>query len=265
MKSLRQILAMKRLLAISLLLVLRSRAGEYADVTAEIQMDEGLADGGTRYTVRCLVGTNSWQIEGAFPPNRTFTSWFTGGKVVEQDVLNQATFSAPAGTTWTSESASEDGNPGKPIRQKDLLTEQARIAWLAFCSGSFLKPEGRHIFPPSDLWKELGNAPSGFADRTIVFGDPLGLPRTMDIYTTNGQPIFQYRVTTSTNALGWEFPLHFRLAQYCPVYLPDVGRFATNGWQVQFTATGHVTSIRTTYAAGLPLVRSNGPTPAAAP
>ena len=169
MNSLTQISAIRCFLALSLLLVLRSKAGEYVEITAKIQVDEGLAPPGEPYTVRCLVGTNSWQIEGAFPPTRTVRFWFDGSRVVEQDVTTEATFSAPAGTTWTNVSASEDGNPGKPVRQRDLLNRQGRIAWLAFCSGPFLKRDGRQIFPPSDLWKELVAAPSGFPP-TLTIG-----------------------------------------------------------------------------------------------
>jgi len=132
-----------------------------------------------------------------------------------------------------------DGNPGRPVRNMDLLSGPCtRICWLAFCSGGCLKREGCRIFPPSDIWKETVAAftnPSGFADQTAVFEDRLGLPRTVDLYTTNQQVVLQYRTLLTTNVLGWDFPLDFCLAQYRPV-----GR---KGWELDLTANGKITAI----------------------
>src|SRR5271157_5279590 len=62
--------------------------------------------------------------------------------------------------------------------------------------------------------------------------------------TTNGQPVFQYRVTTSTNVRGWEFLLEFYLAQYRHAHLSDDSRhFGTNGWELDLTAKGKVPAI----------------------
>ena len=114
---------------------------------------------------------------------------------------------------------------------------------MAFCSGPCLKRNGREIFPPSDLWKELVRG-GHFANRVSTFQDAFGLPKTLDLYTTN-QPVVQYRVTASTNVLGWEFPTEFYLAQYRPAPLPDhPGIFmGTNGWELEFTAKGRVIQI----------------------
>ena len=56
-------------------------------------------------------------------------------------------------------------------------------------------------------------------------------------------PILQYRVLSSTNVSGWQFPLEFYLAQYPPAMLPDSHQFGTNGWELQLTARGKVTVI----------------------
>ena len=110
-----------------------------------------------------------------------------------------------------------------------------RIAWLAFCSAPTLKHEGRPIFPPSDLWKESSIFFSGWSDSTKVFQDTLGLPKSIDLVSTNGQPIFQYQVRQSTNILGWHVPLEYYGVQYLPT--------RTNGWKLHLTFTGKVTSI----------------------
>jgi hypothetical protein len=98
------------------------------------------------------------------------------------------------------------------------MGEEGRMSWLAICSGSYLKREGREIFPPAFTWKfEIW--PSFAPDRTIVFEDALGLPKRVDLSTTNGQPVFVYRVSKSTNMLGWEFPLEF----HNPGLRPKIG------------------------------------------
>jgi hypothetical protein len=123
----------------------------------------------------------------------------------------------------------------------------ARIGWLAFCSSPCLKSDARNIFPPSDLWKELVSA-STFNDRMTQFNDALGLPKTINLSTTNNQQVMQYRVTSSTNILDWELPLEFQLIQYRPAPVPERPGWTmgTNGWEVQFFAKGTVKSIQET-------------------
>jgi hypothetical protein len=106
---------------------------------------------------------------------------------------------------------------------------------LAFCSGPFLKTQGRQLYPPSDLWKQVIHAPSGFMDTTIAFEDDLGLPQSVDLSTTNNIPVMQYRVAKTTNVLGWEFPLEFYLAQYRPA--------RTHGWELNLSARGKLSSV----------------------
>jgi len=199
--------------------------------------------------LRCLVGTNSWLIE-TDQENSKDTWWFTGTNMIWHVVVtgypskdkelyerNHPEQVGMIGRRSTRVFESVDGNPGRPARTMDLLgMPSARICWLAFCSGSCLKREGRQIFPPSDLWKELVIAPSGFTDKTTVFEDELGLPSSVDLYTTNRQPVLQYRLLQSTNVLGRDFPLVFHLAQYRPA--------GTNGWELHLAAKGRVTSIK---------------------
>ena len=161
-------------------------------------------------TIRCAVGTKTWRMEGGFIQHTESTWWFTGTNLIEQTELTEPIPGLPKGHRSLQVFASTDGNPGRPSHSRDLLTmPSARVIWLAFCSGGFLKRAGRQLYPPSDLWKELISAPAGFSNQTTVFEDTLGLPRAINLYTTNGQPVLQYRVTASTNVLGSEFPLEF--------------------------------------------------------
>ena len=80
----------------------------------------------------------------------------------------------------------------------------------------------------------------GWLEKTEVFKDPLALPSTVTLSATNGQLILNYRVTASTNVLGWEFPLAFNLTQY----LPDIDHGSERpAWRLHLTARGKVTAI----------------------
>ncbi len=222
-------------------------------------------------TVHCVVGTNTWMMEGRFRRNANVTRWFNGTNIMERGVITEgipvatmkrfseftgiAERAYGAGEQFTREYETSDGNPGRPMRVTDLMDLQGRICWLAFCSGSALKQEGRRLFPPSDLWKELVAAPSGFIDKVSVFDDGLDLPKSIELFTPQEQLIFQYQVRQSTNVLGWNFPLEFYLVQYRPARLrtktsPD--QLHANSWELQLTAKGRVTSIKEGNASEIP-------------
>jgi hypothetical protein len=245
-----------------LLLSFLPAPAQFVEVAAEVEYTAWHSKGVTPYhsVVRCVVGTNSWQMDGDFSSNGRTTFWFTGRHIIEHGLVTKtlpADFpipGAPIGSQTKHAYASTDGNPGTlstclPDGRRrdagpDRLCFLGRVAWLALCSGPCLKREGRLIFPPSDLWKQMICAPSGFTDRTTVFQDAFGLPKNVVLYATNGQPVPQYSVTASTNVLGWEFPLEFKLAQYRPAYSHDTGQFDSKGCELDITATGKVTAIR---------------------
>ena len=106
---------------------------------------------------------------------------------------------------------------------------------MAFCSGSVLKKEARHLYPPSDIWKQTVLAPHGFSDQTTTFKDNLGLPIHIKLFAETPQPIFQYQVHQVTNVMGWNFPQEFYMVQY----VPDDGK----AWVASFTARGRITAI----------------------
>ncbi len=236
-------------------------AAQFVDLRAEIEFYNWSTDAPKILKVHCIVGTNSWQIDGDFCANCDQTYWFTGKRIIEHSITTRVLTNEPAdsvvpiGSEVSRLAESIDGNPGTlsacgPNGQRrdvgpDYLCPMARIAWMAFCSGPCLRHPGRQIFPPSDLWKELVCAPSGFSDKTRVFDGPLGLPESVDLYTPKTEPVLQYRVISSTNFFGWQFPLEFDMAQYRPAPLPEKQwmTVGTNGWELHFTARGRVTAI----------------------
>ncbi|MCW5552721.1 MAG: hypothetical protein KIS67_11260 [Verrucomicrobiae bacterium] len=188
----------------------------------------------TNHPVRCVVGTNEWLLEFT-SENALTTYWFTGTNIIEHTEITKELPNRPrVGERFTEWHPSNDGNPGRPVRVADIMGAGS-FSWLAFCSGPFLQREDRQIYPPGPFWKYSNLIYSGWTDRTTVFNDGLGLPRSLDLIATNNQPIFQYQVHRSTNVLGWSFPLEF----YCVQYLPT----GTNLWKLDFTAKGRVTAI----------------------
>lgn len=204
------------------------------------------------HSVRCVVGTSTWLMQGEFSRNANVTQWFTGTNIIERTVITSAVPDAeakqlaaaiplgfsrpPVGSSYINTYESSDGNPGRPVRVADLLELNGRIAWLAFCSGSVLKQSGKRLFPPSDLWKETRLGFSyPFSDKVVVFDDGLGLPKRLTLYATNGLPVLEYQVNQSTNVFGWNIPLEFYVIQYVA--------HGTNDWLLELTAKGKVTSI----------------------
>jgi hypothetical protein len=111
------------------------------------------------------------------------------------------------------------------------------VSWLAFCSGPFLKHEGRKIYPPGGLsWWESAVCDYDWRDQTVVFPDAPGLPQSISLISSNNQCIFRYKVLETTNAFGWTFPREFFGLQY-------IGG-VSNGWRIDLSFKGRVTSIR---------------------
>ncbi len=181
-------------------------------------------------TMRCVVGEKTWMIESHVVGLPT-KYWFTGTNVVVYPV-------SPG--EFTALHPSTDGNPARPVGAVDLFGFDlgARFAWLSFCSGPCLKQPAHKINPPSFFWKETSLVWSGWTDRMTNFDDTLGLPKSLTLVATNGQPVFEYQVSRATNILGWNFPLEFYALQYQPT--------GTNHWKLHATFKGRVTSIAPT-------------------
>jgi hypothetical protein len=68
--------------------LLQARAAQFVEVTADLQSVRWLYQGRNvppsvvtkNWKTRCVVGTNTWLIEGAFPPAQ-HAWWFTGSNI----------------------------------------------------------------------------------------------------------------------------------------------------------------------------------------
>lgn len=219
--------------------------------------------------VELVVGTNRWMMRSDFYRNADVTRWFLGSNIVEETVITRelpadearrigrtsrlATASPPVGQKRRRVYQTKDGNPGRPVRVEDLMDLRGRICWLAFCSGPVLRQEGRRMYPPSDLWKQFVAAPDGFRDEPRVFGDELGLPRSLELFTPKEQLIFHYQVRQWTNFIGANIPLEFYAVQYYPQ--------PTNQWEVQMLIKGKVTALEPGEEPRIPEAAAQSATP----
>jgi len=230
-------------------------------------------------SVVCTVGTNEWRIDSDYI-ERSEQKWLFDGT----NVFNSSRITKPmpeetkALLEKTSRLATVPFEQEKnflgitvwPSRDGHPLGDPAvNIAWLAFCSGTYLKGEGRLVPLPLE---QLRHTRDRFAstDKTEKFEDEFGLPRTVDLFLSKslflvsesdfdkeysfgdrytewtkktaeklpeGAQMFHYAVSAHTNFLGWTLPMTFEFFQN--------GRsFEQNGdwfWR----GTGKVKSIRT--------------------
>jgi hypothetical protein len=234
-------------LCTALLLAVPAWADQFVEVAADIEItswryqeETGLPLKKSRtYSVRCVVGTNTWLIENHSRTNFKESVWFMDGKVVR--LLTLTDDPAPdepgfgmrrRGSRSANVVASVDGYPSG-----DMFLN---LPWFAFCSGSYLKrPERALPLPAAD------RAAFGFTDETTVFADSLGLPRRVAFRTTQRQLKCEYQVQKSTNVLGWNFPTTFTVVQNEP---NSFGQ-----WNRQLTVSGRVTAIRPAPKPEMPL------------
>jgi hypothetical protein len=250
---------------IGALLASQAGAAQFVELTAKIETvrwSDGYKDKApsvqTRnWTTRCVVGTNGWLIEQDSGETSRDAWWFTGSNIIAHTALlkypservelferNHPEMAVGRGYTRVLESQHGEPAPVGALTAglEPTGTAFVHIPWLAFCSGPYLKSNGRWIPQPSIEYLTYGTR---YSDRTTSFQDTLGLPSEMEFYTTNNQPVCQYRIVGSTNVLGWNFPLEFHLAQYRRDYQTGV-------CQLHMTATGKLTSIGVGGEPGVP-------------
>jgi hypothetical protein len=234
-------------------------AQTFVEITADIELHFASLPQEYKWSVDCIVGTNLWKISVGTEGG---VQWLFDGSELEEKLVDLHQDS-PAYRHYTIDVyPSSDGYP--------LADMGANLPWLAFCSGAYLKKEGRIIpFPLSPL----PNAPDGFAysDKTATFKDGLGLPRVVDFFTSealfkssimgpfflglhdveywkcggmgykfggipDGRLKFHYSVAATTNFMGWTFPAEFQFFE---------NDLTTNGtWTSHCSGSGRMRSLR---------------------
>lgn len=242
----------------------QNQAAQYVEISADIEtFGYRLADTNSiarakpkTVHVVCIAGPDQWFIEDDFQGRRTWL--FDGTNVLcktSPPDPSEKSIAKARREVWKS----RDGHP--------LGDFGVNIPWLAFCSGTYLKREGRIIALPAAV---LRHCPDRFAytDVTTTFDDELGLPWSLDLFSSqalflkshadwdrelsfgdrytewnkktalkiqDGVLVFHYSVLESTNVLGSNFPMKFELFQTGRQYEQD-GNWFCDG-------TGRVKSI----------------------
>lgn len=207
------------------------------------------------FTTHCVVGTNMWLMENAFDEATTWW-WFTGTNLIHRSKRTKLPTKHPEmfarnhpesihmlGQTQTRTLRIADGSLyGRRDDGSIHYSPMDELPWLAFCSGSFLKREGRRI--PLPIYFNIMPAERAeFVDQTAVFPDALGLPISVDLTSTNRSMQARYRIASpphdftggTTNVLGWSFALEFHFVITAP---------GPNLPSVTHTAVGKITHIR---------------------
>ena len=261
---------------------LSAEAGSFVEIRAHIDVstyeeDEPQEAGSSvrTFSFVCIVGTNRWRVETDYLKGAISTWFFDGTNVFEairpvaptserlrDDVqarfgLATVPFEIARSNLTITVHASSDGHPHGHLG--------VNLPWLAFCSGTYLQRDNRLVGLPDAI---LRHAPDGFAhfDKTKTFPDPLGLPETIELFTSkslsetsvqreqfrgkrdvkvwqgmiagipDGALKFRYSVEKATNFLNRRFPLEF-------AFVHNAQR--KNGtWFVARRGKGAVSSLR---------------------
>jgi hypothetical protein len=238
-----------------------SRGQTYLRISAQIEFithkptetNEQGASIRSIWPVICVVGTNMWRINANTKTGEN--EFFYDGTNLYERITFRATPAessaiepnVPSGIPVSSHSTvhvyeSHDGCP--------LADAKVNLPWLAFCSGAYLKRQGRSVPLVISI---LRHEPDGFAysDKTEIFDDKFGLPQSIDLFTSqslfdksvnradflgihdaniwrkgvegfqggfdgivpDGRLKFHYAASKWTNYLGWNVPLKFECFQ----------------------------------------------------
>lgn len=243
------------------LLSFQSQCAAFVEISAEIETfgyrlgDRNAVAKTKPITIQvfCIAGANHWYMTNDFQQSE---QWLFDGTNVWCRTQTPTLKEKVVTKFWPS----RDGHP--------MGHYGVNIPWLAFCSGTYLKREGRMIPLPAGL---LRHCPDRFAytDVTTTFADELGLPRSVDLFSSkelflkshtdwdkehsfgdrytewnkttaltiqDGVLIFHYAVLESTNMLGRSVPTRFEFFQTGRLYEQD-GNWFCHG-------TGRVKLIR---------------------
>ena len=211
-----------------LLLTSDVMASQYVDATFQVEATSWGNWGEHRKTCtgHCIFGTNEWLIEGEFSQNAKEIWWCTGTNILTRTLITKDMPETPAtvGPATTALHACEQFSGVFGPEGIQPLIGIANVSWLAFCSGSFLKADGRKIMPPFPA----GRGSDAYSDKTQVFPDDLGLPKRVEIYEQSKSLTCLYQVLQSTNFSGWMVPVRFELTQQ---------RDSKPWWRVSVTVT----------------------------
>jgi hypothetical protein len=256
-------------------------SGRYVEATAEITMkwasptNPSVLAIGAQYRAICTIGLDRWRIDHNFSRNADIQMFWDGTNVYEctlprpdppshSDMTNQLAKMGIASLPYEAVKDMRfiDITPGG----QPLTDAGANLAWLAFCSGPYLK--GLPETVPLPLQPPRISPDSfAYAAKVVCYEDELGLPSQVEwsgsraaaaagrmdyrLSRNNRMLWFRsaawrppregilrasYRVLESTNFLGWRFPVSFEAVRY--------GGLGFSDGTISCTASGRLTALR---------------------
>jgi hypothetical protein len=205
------------------------------DITVWPHLAEPRTEHRKIYNGRCIFGTGGWLIERGDSLDTKTTWWCDGTNIFQQGMITKELPEAMKDLRTAGgiavRSQPTDGRFSRMYGRSDRqpLDSISYCTWLAFCSGSFLKSDGRTILPLLPAWEE------DYSDKTRVFHDALGLPASVEIYGQDKKPICSYRALQTTNYSGCAVPVQFELIENYPS--------RAEAPKLRFRGVGTVTSI----------------------
>ncbi len=97
-------------------------AAQFVDVRAQIEFYDWSMAPGRTVNVHCVVGANSWEMDGGFSGDLHQTNWFTGKRLIEHSVAIRGVLRDdphPISGEINRVSESADGNPGTLARSPE--------------------------------------------------------------------------------------------------------------------------------------------------
>jgi len=182
------------------LFAIQSIGAEFVEITAELESigwsgsaTDSPADAKPKtVSLVCTVGAHEWRIDN--PSENAEEKWSFDGT----NVYNSIRVTRPLSEERQERISKTTGLPLVPFeRAKSNVTIRiwpsrdghpladsgVNIAWLAFCSGTYLKRENRLIPVPVATLRHTRDR-FGYTDKTVTFNDGFGLPRTVDLFTS---------------------------------------------------------------------------------
>jgi hypothetical protein len=233
------------------------QAQRYVELTGEVSMVTYLWRHATSnqipeekwgFRFKTITGTNEWRTENDASANGLDRMYFDGTNLYHYlRATKDPVFpdGLPLGIPKIARVSAASPSLTINIRPTDVPIDGVanNVTWLAFCSGTYLKTPNR-VLPLPTGNRAMPDA-LAYADRLRCFEDSLGLPKDLDLLTSQKQALrsawddrlqhydlmekarsrphtnqvdglvrFHYEVSSTTNYEDWTFPMAFNFSEF---------------------------------------------------
>jgi hypothetical protein len=191
---------------------IRLWAANYVEVTVEIDSTwrSSISTNHHHATGKCIVGAYDWFITGDFLKNAVVDYWRLGTNTIERRLITSREKNSGAGPGIAPDTGDISIIVHPTPRGEPAFHTVEGTLWLAFCSASYLKQDGRQI----PMMIGPSSEGFGYSDKTTVFDSDIGLPKSVELYGIDGILACKYEVLETTNVFGRTLPLRYHVFQH---------------------------------------------------